>query len=86
MHTISVDVDIDPADVIEELSAKELAELGLTEIAKDSKPSAIVDALRFAVARRDLNAVLDNVEKLARDEGLILDTTPLRTRRLQVAA
>lgn len=79
LKTIDVEVEIDLDDVIKDLDDVELAQSGLSRsMPLSGAPRTMLDTIRLACARRDLDAVLDQVELFARDHGVILDTTRVR--------
>lgn len=77
MLTKTVEVYVDVDDVIDDLDEDELARLGLAR-ATSGSARTMLDTIRLACAHHDLNAVLDQVELFARDQGIILDTSRVR--------
>lgn len=77
--TISVDVDVNVDDVLDELGEKDWADLGYQKVEKmDAGPvRAHIDAMRLAARRRELGKFLHEAEKVADSVGVILDASPL---------
>lgn len=78
--TVETEVEIDIVDVIEGLGQRELAEVKRSLSADDPEFEPIrdmVDALKLAAARRDLQDFLRTVERIADRSGVILDTSRL---------
>ena len=74
---VEVEVDVDPADVLDELDDKDLEIYGLKRCAANDTDKSGFEQMRLAVHRRDLGALLNLVEKQARDADVILDTSAL---------